>query len=80
MDIQWSMMWSRCDDFCGRSEARAGAFSDPLERPEWQGLGWAILPISLLVSLRRTVSLKAPKTQSVERFTKPGAARSVCVP
>lgn len=79
MDIQSSMIWTYSNAVADKSKSRNDAFADPLERPEWQGLGWAVPLISRLASGRSGARPEGRKTQAVERFTTPSGARSICV-
>lgn len=79
MDIQSGMIWTYCVVGAGRANARRDAFADPLERPEWQDLGWVVTLISKLVSGGRAFEPDTGKTQAVERFTEPADASGVCV-
>ena len=79
MDIQSGMIWTYSVVVAGRAKTRRDAFADPLERPEWQGLGWVVTLISKLVSGGRALEPGTVKTQAVDRFTETADARSVCV-
>jgi len=79
MDSQWSMIWTHSNAAARKPKTRRDAFADPLERPEWDGLEWAVWLISRLVSAGRGTARQQRKTQAVERFTGSATARSVCV-
>jgi hypothetical protein len=38
MDTQWSTIWQYSNDMGGKR--KRGAFADPLDGPEWEGLVW----------------------------------------
>lgn len=79
MDIQSSIIWAYSNAAAGKAKSRRDAFADPLDRPEWRDIGWAVSLISWLVSAGRRTSKNTHETQAVERFTVPVAERSVCV-
>lgn len=79
MDSQWSMIWTQSNAAAGKARKGQGAFSDPLERPEWEGLGWVVPLIAGLVSGSRVAKNNPQKIKEVERFTKVTPGKPVCV-
>ena len=79
MDIQWSLIWTYSNEVAAKSKKRRDAFSDPLERAEWEGLGWTIPLVSRLVSGPRPAQKNRQKIKEVERFTGAAPAQAVCV-
>lgn len=74
MDMQWSLIWTHSNEISAKARKRS-ALADPLEGPEWDGLGWTVPLVSRLVSGTR----RQEKMQAVERFTTVAPAKPVCV-
>lgn len=79
MDIQWSMIWKHSTAAAAMSKNKGGALADPLERPEWQGLGWSVPLVARLVAGHHPQSQKQQKIKQVERFTAAMPSKSLCV-
>lgn len=79
MDVQWSMIWTHSNKAAAISTKKRDAFADPLERPEWESLGWSVRMISRLIAAARPNSQKGRKIEEVERFTGAASAKPVCV-
>lgn len=79
MDSQWSMIWTQSNAAALKSKKPRGAFADPLERSEWEGLGWSIPVVSRLVSGSRARQENRQKIKEVQRFTERTPAQAVCV-
>jgi hypothetical protein len=54
MDTQWSTIW-QYSHAVGRKRRR-GAFDDPLDSPEWEGLVW--VPVLAVSFARRITDMK----------------------
>jgi hypothetical protein len=64
MDMQWSTMWQYSK--ASAKKTRDGAFADPLDGPEWEGLVWA--PVLAASIARRIVNFRAAfQTRSTAR-------------
>ena len=79
MDSQWSMIWTKSNAVAAKPGKQRGAFADPLERSEWEGLGWSIPLVSRLVSGARPAQKNRQKIKEVERFTEVAPRGAVCV-
>ena len=79
MDIQWSMIWTQSNGVATKSRKRHDAFADPLERSEWEGLGWSVFFVSRLISGAHAAQNKRQKIREVERFTDAACGQTVCV-
>jgi hypothetical protein len=79
MDIQWSMIWTQSNAAAATARRRDGAFADPLERVEWEGLGWSVSLVARLVAGGRSEAQKPQKIKQVERFTAAASPKPVCV-
>lgn len=76
MDIQWGLIWT-CANAVPRK--RRGAFADPLERAEWEGLEWSVPLVSRLLVGARAGQKNHQKLKEVERFTVRADEGGVCV-
>lgn len=79
MKIQWSMIWTHANAIPAKSRKQRDAFADPLERDEWQGLGWAVSLASRLLAGSPVAQKNHRKIKEVERFTEVARAGTVCV-
>jgi hypothetical protein len=79
MNNAWSMTWTRSRAATAKPEGTTDAFADPLERAEWEGLGWSIPLIARLTAGAGREMKTASKINQVERFTAPAGANGVCV-
>lgn len=78
MEIQWSMIWVQANAIAAKSRKARDAFADPLERIEWQGLGWSIPLVARLV-WGAAAQKNRQKIKEVERFTEVDPRGAVCV-
>ena len=78
MDPQWSLIWTHSNAISAKARKR-DAFTDPLERAEWQGLGWTVPLVSRLLSGTRPAQRRVEKAEPVERFTTKLPPKAVCV-
>ena len=79
MDNQWSMVRKQTNIMAARAKKNSGAFADPLEGAEWEGLGWSIPLVARLVAGGRPEVLRPQKIKQVERFTAATPSNPVCV-
>lgn len=78
MDMQWSLIWKHSNAISTKTKKHY-AFDDPLDRSEWEGLGWTVPVVSRLLSGARTAPHPPEKVEPVERFTMKPATKPVCV-
>jgi hypothetical protein len=77
MDMQWNTMWQYSN--AAARKTRRGAFTDPLDDPEWEGLVWA--PVLALSVGRRIANLRLAlrARNTAGRPAEAAADHGVCV-
>ena len=77
MDIQWSTIW-QYSNALGK-KGRRGAFADPLDGPEWEGLVWAPVLVASISCWIASLSLAFPMRDRARRPVKAVPDHGVCV-
>ena len=77
MGIQWSMIWKQSN--AAAAMPKTSGLADPLERPEWEGLGWSVPLVARLIAGSRPEPRAPQKIKQVERFTAVEPSNSFCV-
>lgn len=82
MDLNWVVLFREVENRNRRT--RRDPLADPLERPEWRGLHWAV-PIIARLTARRSAGAEAAhrkdgKTGESLRFRSSAAARDAGIP
>lgn len=78
MDSQWSVIRSQATRVPSKRSRQHGAFADPLERDEWQGLGWSVPLVARLIAGAGGQTKRVQKIKQVERFTELAPSKPVC--